>query len=56
MAITGGFDNSVIGKVQQANDIVDIVSEHISLTKKGREMLGYVHFTKTTDQVFMSIL
>jgi DNA primase len=40
----GGFDNSIINQVQQANDIVDIVSEHISLTKKGREMLGLCPF------------
>ncbi len=44
MAITGGFDNSVIGKVQQANDIIDVVGEHISLTKKGREMVGLCPF------------
>jgi DNA primase len=40
----GGFDNGIISQVQQANDIVDVVGEHISLTKKGREMIGLCPF------------
>jgi len=42
--MAGGFDFSIVNQVQQANDIVDIVSEHISLTKKGREMVGLCPF------------
>jgi len=38
------FDQLEVGKIQQANDIVDVVSEHISLTKKGREMVGLCPF------------
>ena len=38
------FDNNMIYQVQQANDIVDVVSEHISLAKKGREMVGLCPF------------
>ncbi len=38
------FDNSVVLEVQQANDIVDVVGEHVSLKKKGREMVGLCPF------------
>jgi len=38
------FDHSIVSRVQQANDIVDIVSEHISLARKGREMVGLCPF------------
>ena len=38
------FDNRVALEVQQANDIVDVISEHVSLKKKGREMVGLCPF------------
>ena len=38
------FDNNIVFRVQQANDIVDVIGEHISLTKKGREMVGLCPF------------
>ena len=38
------FDNSLVVQVQQANDIVDVIGEHISLKKKGREMVGMCPF------------
>jgi DNA primase len=38
------FDNSTIYQVQQANDIVDVISEHLNLVKKGREMVGLCPF------------
>ncbi len=38
------FDQSVINQVQQANDIVDVISEHVNLVKKGREMVGLCPF------------
>jgi len=38
------FDNSIISQIQQATDIVDVVSEHLSLAKKGREMVGLCPF------------
>ncbi len=40
----GMFDYAAITRVQQANDIVDVVSEHVSLKKKGREMVGLCPF------------
>jgi len=40
----GMFDNRVVLEVQQANDIVDVISEHVSLKKKGREMVGLCPF------------
>jgi len=44
VAISGGFDQAAINQVQQANDIVDVISEHVSLKKKGREMVGLCPF------------
>ena len=40
----GRFDQALINQVQQASDIVDIVSEHLNLVKKGREMVGLCPF------------
>jgi DNA primase len=40
----GMFDYAAITRVQQANDIVDVVSEHVSLKKNGREMVGLCPF------------
>ncbi len=40
----GLFDQAVVSQVQQANDIVDVISEHLSLKKKGREMVGLCPF------------
>ena len=42
--MAGMFDNSIVLQVQQANDIVDVISEHVSLKKKGREMVGLCPF------------
>ena len=38
------FDNSMISRIQQATDIVEVVSEHLSLVKKGKEMVGLCPF------------
>ena len=38
------FDSALIGRIQQANDIVDVVSEHLRLVKKGRELAGLCPF------------
>ena len=40
----GFFDQSTVNQVQQANDIVDVISEHVNLAKKGREMVGLCPF------------
>jgi DNA primase len=40
----GTFDHTLVSKVQEANDIVDVISEHVSLKKKGREMVGLCPF------------
>ena len=42
--MAGIYDYATISRVQQANDIVDVVSEHVSLKKKGREMVGVCPF------------
>jgi len=44
VAISGVFDQATVNQVQQANDIVDVVSEHVSLKRKGREMVGLCPF------------
>lgn len=44
MALTGAFDQATINRVQQANDIVDVVGEHVGLKSKGREMVGMCPF------------
>jgi DNA primase len=38
------FDASLISRIQQANDIVDVVAEHLSLAKKGKELVGLCPF------------
>ena len=38
------LDHSQISRVQQANDIVDVISEHVNLVRKGREMVGLCPF------------
>jgi len=40
----GIFDQSIVNQIQQANDIVDVVGEHVGLKKKGREMVGLCPF------------
>ena len=42
--MAGMFDNSVVLEVQRANDIVDVIGEHVSLKRKGREMVGLCPF------------
>jgi len=42
--MAGVFDRATVNQVQQANDIVEVISEHMSLTKKGREMVGLCPF------------
>ena len=38
------FDTGLISRIQQANDIVDVVGEHLALKHKGREMVGLCPF------------
>ena len=42
--MAGMFDNSTVIEVQQASDIVDVIGEHVSLKRKGREMVGLCPF------------
>lgn len=44
LAMAGMFDQTTVFQVQQANDIVDVISEHVSLKNKGREMVGLCPF------------
>ena len=39
-----GFDRNIVAQVQQSTDIVDVISEHLSLDKKGREYVGICPF------------
>ncbi|MCK5565514.1 MAG: DNA primase [Planctomycetes bacterium] len=38
------FDNSIINQILQSTDIVDVVSEHLSLDRKGKEFVGLCPF------------
>jgi DNA primase len=42
--MAGIVDQTTVNQIQQANDIVDVISEHVSLKKKGREMVGLCPF------------
>ncbi len=43
-SFTGRFNRTIIDRVQQANNIVDIIGEHVRLVKRGREMVGLCPF------------
>lgn len=38
------FDNSIVDRIQQSTDIVDLVSEHLSLQRKGKDFVGLCPF------------
>lgn len=40
----GKWDYNQITQIQQANDIIDVISEHLNLEKKGKEMVGLCPF------------
>ena len=40
----GVFDQVTVDRIQQANSIVDVISEYVGLAKKGREMVGLCPF------------
>jgi DNA primase len=42
--LAGKWDYNLISRIQQANDIVDVISEHLNLIKKGKEMVGLCPF------------
>jgi DNA primase len=42
--MSGAFDKGIVNQIQQANDIADVISEHVNLTKKGKEMVGLCPF------------
>ena len=42
--MAGMLNNSMVLQVQQANDIIDVIGEHVSLKRKGREMVGLCPF------------
>jgi len=44
VVLVGKWDDSLISRIQQANDIVDVVSEYMSLDKRGKEYVGLCPF------------
>ncbi|NIA17140.1 MAG: DNA primase, partial [Planctomycetes bacterium] len=42
--MAGHFDSTLVTRIQQSNDIVDIVSEHLNLINKGKDMVGLCPF------------
>lgn len=53
--MAGKWDYSLISRIQQASDIVDVISEHMNLEKKGKEMVGLCPFhTDHRPSLFVS--
>ena len=53
--MAGKWDYNLISRIQQANDIVDVISEHLNLEKKGKEMVGLCPFhTDHKPSMFVS--
>jgi DNA primase len=46
--VSARFDDNLVGRVQQASDIVEVISEHLALHPKGRELVGLCPFHKDT--------
>lgn len=44
MSMQNRYDSSIVSRVQQSNDIVEVVSEHVNLMNKGKEMVGLCPF------------
>ncbi|MFC1765672.1 DNA primase [Planctomycetota bacterium] len=42
--MSGLIERNTVDQVQQANNIVDVIGEYVSLTKKGKEMVGLCPF------------
>jgi DNA primase len=42
--LAGKWDYNLISRIQQANDIVDVISEHLNLEKKGKEMVPQAQY------------
>jgi len=42
--MSGVFDRGDVERVQRANDIIDVIGEHIKLSRKGSEMVGLCPF------------
>ena len=38
------IEHGIINRIQHSNDIVDVISEHVKLARKGREMVGLCPF------------
>jgi len=44
VVLGGKWDDSLISRIQQANEIVDVVSEYLNLDKRGKEYVGLCPF------------
>jgi DNA primase len=42
--MTGKFDQNLVSRIQQASDIIEVISEHLSLQRKGRDFVGLCPF------------
>ncbi len=40
----GKFDQNLVSRIQQASDIVEVISEHLTLQRKGRDFVGLCPF------------
>lgn len=42
--MAGKWDYNLISRIQQANDIIDVIAEHMNLEKRGKELVGLCPF------------
>ncbi len=42
--MSGKFDQNLVSRIQQASDIIEVISEHLSLQRKGRDFVGLCPF------------
>ncbi|NLH16376.1 MAG: DNA primase [Phycisphaerae bacterium] len=42
--MSGKFDQNLVSRIQQASDIVEVISEHLALQRKGRDFVGLCPF------------
>ena len=44
LAMSRYFENELIEQIKDANDIVSVISEHVALKKRGKNLLGLLSF------------
>ena len=53
MDLAGKIPEEVIEQIRTQSDIVDVISEYMRLTKRGRNGLVSVHFMESKHRLFL---